>query len=209
MLRACVSLTRGLSGISLSNTQSVSRLSPSSSVISNVVSPVISQTTRNMSGFFRHGEGDILWKTMAGVSAQGKKRGRARNTMKKKNLNTGKRIGFGAAKISWPGLTDSIIHGAGKQTRVKQIQPMKEDVYQSYQEALQEAIKKHSYGGRRRGKMDPLDRGWSGGKAPGRKYGAPEAANKELQFENFDSVLLEFKTVFHMTGNLGRVRRWV
>ena len=99
----------------------MSRLSPSSSVISNVVSPVISQTTRNMSGFFRHGEGDILWKTMAGVSAQGKKRGRARNTMKKKNLNTGKRIGFGAAKISWPGLTDSIIHGAGKQTRVKQI----------------------------------------------------------------------------------------
>ena len=40
-----------------------------------------------------------------------------------------------------------------------------------------------------------------------RRYGAPEAANKELEFENFDSVLLEFKTVFHMTGNLGRVRR--
>ena len=59
----------------------------------------------------------------------------------------------------------------------------------------------------RKGRQDPLDRGWSGGKAPGRKYGAPEAANKELPFENFDSVLLEFKTVFHMTGNLGRVRR--
>ena len=59
----------------------------------------------------------------------------------------------------------------------------------------------------RRNRVDPLDRGWSGGKAPGRKYGAPEAANNELQFENFDSVLLEFKTVFHMTGNLGRVRR--
>ena len=29
----------------------------------------------------------------------------------------------------------------------------------------------------------------------------------EWRFENFDSILLEFKTVFHMTGNLGRVRR--
>ena len=30
---------------------------------------------------------------------------------------------------------------------------------------------------------------------------------RDLSFDNFTTVLLEFKTVFHMTGNLGRVRR--
>merc|ERR1712083_813674 len=29
----------------------------------------------------------------------------------------------------------------------------------------------------------------------------------EITFDNFETVLLEFKTVYHMTGNLGRVRR--
>jgi len=41
----------------------------------------------------------------------------------------------------------------------------------------------------------------------GRKFGAPEPSNKDYNFDNFDSILLEFKTVFKMTGNLGRVRR--
>lgn len=41
----------------------------------------------------------------------------------------------------------------------------------------------------------------------GKKFGPPEALNKDLKFENFETVLLEFKTVFKMTGNLGRVRR--
>ena len=30
---------------------------------------------------------------------------------------------------------------------------------------------------------------------------------RELTFDNFETILLEFKTVYHMTGNLGRVRR--
>jgi len=206
MLRACVSLTRGLGGLSLSS----ARLS--APLVQNVtVSPITplieSQSVRQMSGFFKQGEADALWKTMAGVSSQGKKRGRARNSLKKKNLNQGKRIGFGKAKINWPGLTSSVITGAGRAGRKTEIGVISPDVYQSYQEELAEVTKKFNTGGSRRNRVDPLDRGWSGGKAPGRKYGAPEAANKELQFENFDSVLLEFKTVFHMTGNLGRVRR--
>ena len=32
-------------------------------------------------------------------------------------------------------------------------------------------------------------------------------AVKIFTFDNFETVLLEFKTVYHMTGNLGRVRR--
>ena len=157
--------------------------------------------------FFKTGDAGPLWKTMAGVSAQGKKRGRARNSMKKKNLNAGKRLGYGRAKLSWPGLTSSVIVGAGKESKAAKMAPMAESVYQDYQAALEDARKKNSQMGRKRAKIDPLDRGWTGAKAPGRKYGAPEAANKELTFDNFDSVLLEYKTVFNMTGNMGRTRR--
>jgi len=157
--------------------------------------------------FYKTGDASGLWKAMAGVSAQGKKRGRARNSMKKKNLNVGKRIGYGRAKMSWPGLTSSTISGSGKETKAAKIEPMAEKVYVDYQTELEEARKKTSFTTGRRAKIDPLDRGWTGHKAPGRKYGAPEAANKELTFDNFDSVLLEYKTVFNMTGNMGRTRR--
>ena len=145
MLRACVSLTRGLGGLSLSST----RLS--APLVQNVkpITPLIEvQGVRHMSGFFKQGEADALWKTMAGVSSQGKKRGRARNSLKKKNLNQGKRIGFGKAKINWPGLTSSVMKGSGRNVTKTEIGVIKEDVYQSYQEELAEITKKFNTGGR-------------------------------------------------------------
>ena len=195
MLRLCQSLH------SLTVHPQVTRIS--STFVRNV--PVI-HNSRSMSGFFKHGDAEPLWKSMAGVSAQGKKRGRQKQTLRQKNLNKGKRIGYGKARISWPGLTSSTLIGAGKASRPQQIGEMDEKVYTSYQEELAETIKNSSSSGFRR-RVDPLERGWTSAKAPGRKFGPPEAANKELDFDNFNSVLLEFKTVFHMTGNLGRVRR--
>lgn len=55
-------------------------------------------------------------------------------------------------------------------------------------------------------KMNPLDRGWSGSKMPGRSIGAPDALADET-FEGFDTRVLEMKTVIVMKGNLGRKRR--
>jgi len=157
--------------------------------------------------YYKTGGADSLWSAMSGVSQQGKKRGRARNLMRKKDLNRGQRMGFGKAKMSWPGLTTKITSGAGVDTKVNEISPLDEKTYSSYLDELEEAKKNTKYfkGGRK--STDPLDRGWTGGKMLGRKFGAPEATNKDYSFDNFDSVLLEFKTVFKMTGNLGRVRR--
>merc|ERR1712181_185791 len=67
--------------------------------------------------------------------------------------------------------------------------------------------KKNSYGSRGKKFTHPLERGWAGGRPLGRKFGPPLATNKEVTFDNFETILLEFKTVYHMTGNLGRVRR--
>lgn len=55
-------------------------------------------------------------------------------------------------------------------------------------------------------KMNPLDRGWSGTKMPGRSIGAPDTIDEE-SFEGFDTRVLEMKTVIVMKGNLGRKRR--
>ena len=107
---------------------------------------------------------------------------------------------------TWPGLTSKVTEGTGADTRAKEISPLADKDYESYQEELEEARKSNLFGGRSKF-QDPLDRGWSGGKALGRKFGAPESSNKDYNFENFDSVLLEFKTVMNMTGNMGRVRR--
>ena len=166
--------------------------------------PPASVPSRAMS-YYNTGGSDAIWKAMSGVSQQGKKRGRARNLMKKKDLNRGQIMGFGKAKMSWPGLSAKVTEGTGSDVKRVEIAPMEDKKYKTYLEDLEEVKKntKYSKGGKRF--QHALDRGWSGGKPLGRKFGAPIANNQDL--EDFDSVLLEFKTVFKMTGNLGRVRR--
>ena len=213
MLRSCLALSRQGTVTASVLSFPLPRLSPAILHLqqTSIQPPAMTGLSVGLSvramSFYKTGDAGPLWKAMAGVSAQGKKRGRARNSMKKKNLNVGKRIGYGRMKLSWPGLTSNVSVGSGKDTKQAKIEPMKEEVYADYQTLLEEARKKNSYSSGRRAKIDPLDRGWTGAKAPGRKFGAPEASNKELTFDNFDSVLLEYKTVFNMTGNMGRVRR--
>jgi len=147
-----------------------------------------------------------LWKTMQGVSAQGKKRGRARNLMRPKNLNRGQMLGFGPKKVDFPSLTSKTLAGAGAKAQKKNITDLEPEVYNKYTEGLERV--REMFGQKRaRRVIGPLERGWSGGKPLGKRFGAPVAPNKELRFDGFDSILLEFKMVFHMTGNLGRVRR--
>jgi len=189
-------------------TQSMARLSITTSTgrLSTIPAQHNIVPVRGMA-FYKTGGSDELWKAMAGVSQQGKKRGRAKNTMKKKDLNRGQMLGWGKAKMAWPGLTTKTTSGVGTDTKINEIEPLEDSKYNTYMEELEETRKntKYSRGGKRT--QHPLDRGWTGAKPLGRKFGAPEAHNKDYTFENFDSVLLEFKTVFKMTGNLGRVRR--
>jgi hypothetical protein len=87
-----------------------------------------------------------------------------------------------------------------------------EKQYEDYLKDLAEArdlAASRGRGGRRgAGVKNPLERGWTGGRLGGRHFGPPQAANRAADaFAGFDSVLLQFRTVFKMTGNLGRVRR--
>ena len=157
--------------------------------IGNARAPAISQIgihpllstvlPARQSSFYKAGGADELWKTMAGVSQQGKKRGRAKNTMQKKDLNRGQRLGYGKAKIAWPVLVHKAVdaqRGGGEGERG--IGEMREDIYEKYQQALEEERKKNSYGGRGKKFTHPLERGWAGGRPLGKKFGPPMATNK-------------------------------
>jgi len=145
---------------------------------------------------------------MQGVSSQGKKRGRSRNLLKPKDLNRGQKPGFGKAKILWPGLTtNSPTTGTRQDLKLAAVGVIPEEDYTKYQE---EVMEERRMSGSRRGlggKKNPLERGWTGAKPGGRRFGPPESFNEERKFEDFESILLEYKTLFKMTGNLGRVRR--
>jgi len=171
------------------------------------LSPAFSIQNAPMS-YFNARDADTLWKSMQGVSSQGKKRGRSKNLLKVKDLNRGQKPGFGKAKISWPGLTtNNPYSGTGSNIQMTAVGVIKEADFDKYQEELQE--ERRLSGTRRglKGKQNPLERGWTGAKPGGRRFGPPQAFNEERSFDNFESILLSYKTLFKMTGNLGRVRR--
>jgi len=158
------------------------------------ITPVISRDI----GFFSKLPAEDLWKGVTSVSNAGRKRGRARGLMRKKNLNRGQIIGIGKANIRWPGLTAPIIQG--REIVHRQQLPPDPD-----REANLIRLR-DSMSGRRFQKISSLDRGYSGSKVPGRSLGPPDPVGED-NFEGFDTKVIEFKTVCNMKGNLGRKRR--
>lgn len=60
--------------------------------------------------FFGHKTAKDLWKSVTTVSSQGRKRGRARGVLKIKNLHVGQKLGFGPARMLFPGKADLIFY---------------------------------------------------------------------------------------------------
>ena len=141
---------------------------------------------------------DELWKGVTSVSNAGRKRGRAKGLMRRKDLNRGQIIGVGVDNIQWPGLSAPIIRGRELVQRQKLPPDPERDA---------KLIKiRDSMSGKRFQKLTPLERGWSGSKMPGRSIGPPDPIGEDA-FEGFDTRVVELKQVFNMKGNLGRKRR--
>nr|CAG4641693.1 EOG090X0689 [Eurycercus lamellatus] len=149
--------------------------------------------------FFSTVPADKLWKGVTSVSNSGKKRGRGKGMGKKisKNLNKGQVIGVGKMNMVWPGLNSPVLQG---RELIQQRKLPEDPEYQSKLSKLRDGMGQFSIL-----KLSPLERGWSGTKMPGRSLGPPDPIGED-NFEGFDTIVLEFKTVFNMKGNLGRVR---
>ncbi|GFY76066.1 28S ribosomal protein S5, mitochondrial [Trichonephila inaurata madagascariensis] len=141
-----------------------------------------------------------LWKGVTSVSPAGRRkgRGRASGRTKQKDLNRGQVLGFGKKNMIWPGLNAPVVQG--REIIRQQELPRDEEREKRILELRDKSF------GRKFLKLSPLERGWTGNKLPGRSLGAPDPVGEET-FEGFDSRVLEFKPVMHMSGTRGRVRR--
>lgn len=150
--------------------------------------------------FYTRLPAEKLWKSLITVSNAGKKRGRGRglDARKAKDLNRGQIVGVGQANIYWPGLTGPVVKGS-EMLPQRKLQPDP-----SFMENI---IKiRDSLGKRKRVKLHPLERGWSGTRILGRKLGPPDPIGEE-KFENFESVILELRGRLYMTSNFGKKRK--
>ncbi|XP_052865349.1 28S ribosomal protein S5, mitochondrial [Anopheles cruzii] len=154
---------------------------------------------RNTS-FFNKLPAEQIWKGVISVSNAGKKRGRGKGSgrITAKDLNKGQVIGFGKANIVWPGLSAPVVRGR----ELVQQQRLPED---KEREAKLRRIRDEMVNFKRL-KLGPLERGWSGSKAPGRSIGPPDPIGED-EFLGFESKCLELKAVVNMKGNHGRKRR--
>ena len=154
--------------------------------------------------FSRSHKADYLWKTNTSVSSQGRQRGRAKGLVRRKNLNRGQLVGVGPAMIMWPGLTQRVTPGAKDNWTNKK---MSERQYKQYEDRIAEMQAAAPGGGRRaKVKPTPLQRGWTSASPQGKKFASPLEPNYAINYDGFESVLLEMKQVSHMTGNKGRLR---
>lgn len=152
------------------------------------------------SSFFCKTTAANVWKTVIGVSAAGAKRGRGKGLGRAfvKDLNKGQIIGVGTKRLVLGGLNSDVtvankpveIHNAGVN------EEFKENLTQIRQR-MSTYIKKREA---------PLDRGWSGRKAHGRRAGEPDP-HDDTPFEGFDSTVLMLRATTCMTGLKGRFRR--
>jgi len=158
-------------------------------------SPQTSITVRHGVGFVGKVTADDLWESATSVSNAGRKRGRAKGLRRRWDLNKGQRVGEGRSGMVFPGLQGHAVQGG-------------EIVAIHKSHAKQEEARGPPEVPKRRTQNVPaLQRGFSGGRLPGKSVGPPDPIN-DYMFEGFDSRVLEFKMVSHMTGNLGRKIRF-
>lgn len=152
------------------------------------------------SSFFTKATAASVWRGVAGVSAAGKKRGRGKRAGKAviQDFNRGQEIGEGRKKLVLAGLNTPVI-SANRLTDIQDV-----GVNKAFEENLIRV--RQGMNVYRKFKEAPIDRGWSGRKAHGRKAGPPDEYN-ETQFEGFNSTVLMLRPIMGMSGILGRTKR--
>lgn len=149
--------------------------------------------------FFTSATAKSVWKSVVGVSHAGKKRGRGRGVSRMlKDFNQGQTVGEGRKKLIIPGLNAPLVTGR-KPTSLDEAGENTE-----FKDKLTEARKyQNTY---RKFRERPLDRGWSGRRAHGKRSGQP-SDHDDHSFDGFDSKVLMLRPLFGMSGVLGRTKR--
>ncbi|KAM3172636.1 hypothetical protein ACTXT7_014135 [Hymenolepis weldensis] len=160
--------------------------------------PNIYQVPVRNSTIFTSLPSKVIWEGVTGPKGSTKKRarGKRRVTRPKIDLNRGQRLGGNREGYLWPGLNAPLFN---KDTLQK---VQKSDVNQAYLNRLEE-LRNKSAVKRKRVKLPPLLRGWTGASMGGQSLGPLESCSL-----GFDTRVLELKAVSTMTATVGRYRRF-
>ncbi|XP_067883585.1 28S ribosomal protein S5, mitochondrial [Heterodontus francisci] len=153
------------------------------------------------SSFFNKLTADELWRGVLAEFGAGARKGRGKRTKRKmkKDLNRGQMIGEGRAGFLWPGLNAPVVKSGTIQSIGKRDQ--------SQQEVLQaEVLREREEWDKRRKMKIKRERGWTGNSWGGISLGPPDPGPNGETFEDFDSRVIEVKSVFNMTAKEGRKR---
>ncbi|KAH8862800.1 28S ribosomal protein S5 [Schistosoma japonicum] len=154
--------------------------------------PVIRVPCRYSTIFSDYPSG-MLWEGVTGPKGGSKRRarGKRRVTRPKIDLHKGQKLGVGKASIIWPGLN------ADLSSTIK-----KGKYNEGYFKSL-EAFRNKSAIKKKRAKLSPIERGWTGSRLGGQSVGPPTP-----NLTDFDCRVIESKVVATMTATKGRYRRF-
>ncbi|XP_067092486.1 28S ribosomal protein S5, mitochondrial [Osmerus mordax] len=158
------------------------------------------QQTRHGS-FFNKLTADELWCGVSAETGTGARKGRGKRTKRKmkKDLNRGQQIGEGRGGFLWPGLNAPVV-------RAGEVQTMSRRGEAEQVELQAELVRQREDWDRRRKMRVKRERGWTGHSWGGISLGAPDPGPNGETYEDFDSRVIEMKTVFNMTAKEGRKR---
>ncbi|XP_068423579.1 small ribosomal subunit protein uS5m [Clinocottus analis] len=158
------------------------------------------QQTRHGS-FFNKLTAEELWKGVLAESGAGARKGRGKRTKRKlkRDLNRGQNIGEGRGGFLWPGLNTPVMKDGS-------LQNMSRRGESEQQEMQAELVRQRDEWERKRKMKVKRERGWTGNSWGGISLGPPDPGPNGETYEDFDSRVIEVKSVFNMTGKEGRKR---
>ncbi|KAM3862627.1 small ribosomal subunit protein uS5m [Diretmus argenteus] len=153
------------------------------------------------SSFFNKLTAEQLWKGVLAESGSGARKGRGKRTKRKlrRDLNKGQTIGEGRGGFLWPGLNTPVL-------KAGTVQPMARRGESEQQEMHAELVRFRDEWERRKKMKVKRERGWSGRSWGGLSLGSPDPGPNGETYEEFDSSVIEMKSVSSMTAKEGRKR---
>uniref|UniRef100_A0A4W4DWC0 Small ribosomal subunit protein uS5m n=1 Tax=Electrophorus electricus TaxID=8005 RepID=A0A4W4DWC0_ELEEL len=144
---------------------------------------------------------DDLWRGVLAEKGSGTRKGRGKRTKRKvkKNLNHGQVLGEGRGGYLWPGLNAPVVKDGTLQSFSRRGEAEQEEKRAELERQREEWDRKRKIKVKR-------ERGWTGNSWGGISLGTPDPGPNGETYEDFDSRVIEVKSVFNMTAKEGRKR---
>uniref|UniRef100_A0A3P9JP81 Small ribosomal subunit protein uS5m n=1 Tax=Oryzias latipes TaxID=8090 RepID=A0A3P9JP81_ORYLA len=164
------------------------------------LNPPTWQQTRHGS-FFNKLTAEELWRGVLAESGAGARKGRGKRTKRKlrRDLNRGQIVGEGRGGFLWPGLNAPVLKDGS-------LQSMSRRGETEQQEVQAELVRQRDEWEKKRKMKVKRERGWTGNSWGGTSLGPPDPGPNGETYEDFDSRVIEVKSVFNMTAKEGRKR---